>query len=85
MKEKLTNKETLGYFDSVANLQFVTDASLVGPEAVMLQFQNGENESPMEAVVLQMWRTQFANTKGKEKEALSIIYAFERFYMYLDF
>lgn len=78
LKEKLTNEETIGYmyFDTVAILQLVTDASLVGLEAVMLQIQNGENElSPMQAVVLQMWRTQFANRKRKEKEkeALCII------------
>lgn len=47
LKEKLTNEETLGYFDTVANLQFVTDASFAGLEAVMLQVQNAENESPM--------------------------------------
>lgn len=68
LKEKLTNEETLGYFDTVANLQFVTDASFVGLEAVMLQVQNAENESPMQAVVLQMWRTQFANRKRKERK-----------------
>lgn len=71
LKEKLTNEETIGYmyFDTVAILQLVTDASLVGLEAVMLQIQNGENElSPMQAVVLQMWRTQFANRKEKERK-----------------
>lgn len=68
LKEKLTNEETLGYFDTVANLQFVTDASFAGLEAVMLQVQNAENESPMQAVVLQMWRTQFANRKRKERK-----------------
>lgn len=71
LKEKLTNEETIGYmyFDTVAILQLVTDASLVGLEAVMLQIQNGENElSPMQAVDLQMWRTQFANRKGKERK-----------------
>lgn len=71
MKEKLTNEETIGYmyFDTVAILQLVTDASLVGLEAVMLQIQNGENElSPMQAVVLQMWRTLFANRKRKERK-----------------
>lgn len=71
LKEKLTNEETIGYmyFDTVAILQLVTDASLVGFEAVMLQIQNGENElSPMQAVVLQMWRTQFANRKEKERK-----------------
>lgn len=86
LKEKLTNEETLGYFDTVAYLQFVTDASLVGLEAFMLQIQNGENESPMQAVVLQMWRTQFANRKGKERKRKLFAlynYACERFYMYL--
>lgn len=71
LKVKLTNEETIGYmyFDTLAILQLVTDASLVGLEAVMLQIQNGENElSPMQAGVLQMWRTQFANRKGKERK-----------------
>lgn len=75
------------YFDTVAIPQLVTDASLVGLEAVMLQIQNGENElSPMQAVVLQMWRTQFANRKGKERKRKLFAeynYACERFYMYL--
>lgn len=89
LKERLTNEETIGYmyFDTVAILQLVTDASLVGLEAVMLQIQNGENElSPMQAVVLQMWRTQFANRKGKERKRKLFAlynYACERFYMYL--
>lgn len=35
LKEKLTNEETIGYmyFDTVAILQLVTDASLVGRHA----------------------------------------------------
>lgn len=37
LKEKLTNEETLGYFDTLANPQLVSNASLVGLETVMLQ------------------------------------------------
>lgn len=57
LKKKLTNAETLGYFDTEAKTQLVTEASPVSLEFALLQIQNGENElSPMQAEVLQMWR-----------------------------
>lgn len=44
MKKKLTNAETLGYFDTEAKTQLVTEASPVSLEFALLQIQNGENE-----------------------------------------
>lgn len=41
LKKKLTNAETLGYFDTEAKTQLITDASPVGLGAVLTQIQHG--------------------------------------------
>lgn len=81
MKEKLTNAETLGYFDTEAKTQLVTDASPVGLGAVLLQIQNGEKRIISYASrSLTDVEKRYSQT---EKEALGIIWVCERFPMYL--
>lgn len=81
LKEKLTNAETLGYFDTEAKTQLVTDASPVGLGAVLLQIQNGEKRIISYASrSLTDVEKRYSQT---EKEALGIIWVCERFPMYL--
>ena len=42
LKKKLTNAETLGYFDTEAKTQLITDANPVDLGAVLTQIQHGE-------------------------------------------
>ena len=42
LKKRLANTETLGYFDLDAVTRLITDASPVGPGAVLTQVQNVE-------------------------------------------
>ena len=41
LKKRLAKTETLGYFDSAAKTRVITDASPVGPGAILVQEQNG--------------------------------------------
>ena len=81
LKKKLTNAETLGYFDTEAKTQLITDASPVGLGAVLTQIQHGEKRIISYASrSLTDVEKRYSQT---EKEALGIIWACERFHMYL--
>lgn len=43
LKKRLTNAETLGYFNLEAKTAIIADASPVGLGAVLVQTQNGES------------------------------------------
>ena len=43
LKQRLTQAETLGYFDRSAKTKIIADASPVGLGAVLVQEHNGEN------------------------------------------
>lgn len=81
LKRRLTNAQTLGYYDPKAETIVITDASPVGLGAVLVQKQNGD-----ERVICYASRTlsdvekRYSQT---EKEALGIVWACERFHMYL--
>ena len=81
LKERLTNAETLGYFDLNAKTAIIADASPVGLGAVLVQNQNGESR-----VICYASRSisdverRYSQT---EKEALGLVWACERFHMYV--
>ena len=81
LKDKLSHAQTLAYFDKNAKTKIVADASPVGLGAVLIQEQNG-----VEQVVSYASRSltgverRYSQT---EKEALALVWACERFHMYL--
>ena len=78
---RLAKAETLGYFDTKAKTKLVTDASPVGLGAVLTQEQN-----EVDRVICYASRSLSEVEKRysqTEKEALGIVWACERFHMYL--
>ena len=81
LKEKLSKAETLGYFDPKARTQVIADASPVGLGAVLVQIQKGEPRIICYASKsLTDVERRYSQT---EKEALALVWACERFYLYL--
>lgn len=81
LKTSLSKAETLGYFDPKARTQVIADASPVGLGAVLVQIQQGEPRIICFASKsLTDVERRYSQT---EKEALALVWACERFYMYL--
>ncbi|PIK47525.1 hypothetical protein BSL78_15613 [Apostichopus japonicus] len=81
LKDSLTHSETLGYFDKDAVTQIITDASPVGLGAVLLQTQNSQPRIISYASrSLSEVERRYSQT---EKESLAIVWACERFHVYL--
>eukprot|EP00105_Crassostrea_gigas_P021384 XP_011440495.1 PREDICTED: uncharacterized protein LOC105337466 [Crassostrea gigas] len=77
----LKKAETSGYFDPKARTQVIADASPVGLGAVLVQIQQGEPRIICFASKsLTDVERRYSQT---EKEALALVWACERFYMYL--
>ena len=81
LKEKLANAKTLAYFDKDAKTEVIADASPVGLGAILIQEQQG-----VKRVVTYASRSltdverRYSQT---EKEALGLVWACERFHVYL--
>lgn len=81
LKDCLANVSTLAYFDINAKTQVIADASPVGLGAVLVQEQQGKPRIISYASrSLSDIERRYAQT---EKEALSLVWACERFHMYL--
>ena len=81
LKRRLAQADTLGYFDRTARTKIITDASPVGLGAVLLQEQKGGNRVISYASRgLSDVERRYSQT---EKEALGIVWACERFHVYL--
>ena len=81
LKDHMTKADTLGYFDKNAPTQIIADASPVGLGAVLVQKQGQEFR------VISYASRSLDDTERRysqtEKEALAIVWAFERFHVYL--
>ena len=81
LKEKLSKAETLAYFDKNAKTQVIADASPVGLEAILIQEQYGTKRVVAYASrSLTEVERRYSQT---EKEALGLVWACERFHVYL--
>ena len=81
LKQRLTQAETLGYFDRNAKTKIVCDASPVGLGAILLQEKKGEDRVICYASRgLTNVERRYSQT---EKEALGVVWACERFHIYL--
>lgn len=82
LKEQVTGSRALGYFDLQDRTRLITDASGVGLGAVLVQF----NKEGIPRVIYYASKSltdcekRFSST---EREALAIVWAVERFRMYL--
>ncbi|VDI78407.1 Hypothetical predicted protein [Mytilus galloprovincialis] len=81
LKRRLANAETLGYYDKSALTKVIADASPVGLGAVLIQEQNGEMR------IISYASRSLSDTERRysqtEKEALALVWACERFHVYI--
>nr|XP_022336145.1 uncharacterized protein LOC111132611 [Crassostrea virginica] len=81
LKRRLADAETLGYYDKSAPTKVIADASPVGLGAVLVQEQEGEFR------VISYASRSLSDTERRysqtEKEALALVWACERFHVYL--
>ena len=81
LKRRLADAETLGYYDKSAPTKVIADASPVGLGAVLVQEQDGEFR------VISYASRSLSDTERPysqtEKEALALVWACERFHVYL--
>lgn len=81
LKRRLADAETLGYFDRKAKTKIITDASPVGVGAVLVQEQKGQNR------VICYASRGLSDVERRysqaEREALAIVWACEKFHIYL--
>ena len=81
LKKRLSSAKILGYFDKDAKTQIITDASPVGLGAVLIQEQHQVKRIISYASKsLSDVEKRYSQT---EKEGLSIVWACERFHVYL--
>jgi len=81
LKKRLSSAENLAYFEQGAPTQVIADASPVGLGAVLIQKQNGVHRVVCYASKsLSAVERRYSQT---EKEALALVWACERFHLYL--
>ena len=81
LKMRLSSAETLGYFDKDAKTLIIADASPVGLGAILIQEQQGRKRVISYASKsLSDVERRYSQT---EKEALAVVWACERFHVYL--
>ena len=81
LKEQIASAPVLAYFDKEAHTQIIADASPVGLGAVLVQEKNGERRAVCYAShTLSQVERRYSQT---EKEALALVWACERFHLYV--
>ena len=81
LKRQLASAPVLAYFDKDAHTRVIADASPVGLGAVLVQEKNGESRAVCYASrSLSQVERRYSQT---EKEALALVWACERFNLYL--
>lgn len=84
LKESVAAVTTLAYFKPGSRTRLIADASTVGLGAVLVQFQDSSDSSP---VVISFASKSLSDTEKRysqtEKEALALVWGVERFKEYL--
>lgn len=81
LKEQVSSVETLSHFDSSLKTRVIADASPVGLGAVLVQL--GDEEKRIIAFASKALSTTEQKYHQTEKEALALVWAVERFSIYL--
>jgi hypothetical protein len=81
LKEKISNVKTLGYYNPKDRTRVIADASPVAIGAVLVQF-NGDNPRVISYASKSLTDTEKRYCQT-EKEALALVWAVEKFYIYL--
>ena len=81
LQSRLVSAESLGYFDKDARTRIIADVSPVGLGAVLIQEQQGRKRVTSRASKsLSEVKQRYSQTA---KEALAVVWACERFHVYL--
>ena len=81
LKRRIARAPVLAYFDKEAHTQIIADASPVGLGAVLIQERNGERRAICYASrTLSNVERRYSQT---EREALALVWACERFHLYV--
>ena len=81
LKRQIASVPVLAYFDKEAHTQIIADASPVGLGAVLIQERNGERRAVCYASrTLSNVERRYSQT---EREALALVWACERFHLYV--
>ena len=81
MKRQIESTPVLAYIDKEAHTQIIADASPVGLGAVLIQERNGERRAVFYASrTLSNVERRYSQT---EREALALVWACERFHLYV--
>ena len=81
LKRQIASAPVLAYFDKEAHTQIIADASPVGLGAVLIQEKNGERRAICYANrTLSNVEHRYSQT---EREALALVWACERFHLYV--
>ena len=81
LKRQIASAPVLAYFDKEAHTQIIADASPVGLGAVLIQEKNGERRAICYASrTLSNVERRYSQT---EREALALVWACERFHLYV--
>ena len=83
LKTRLGRAETLAYFNPCAKTRVITDASPVGLGAILSQEQDGEYRSRVVSYASRSLTAVERRYSQTEREALAIVWACERFSVYL--
>ena len=83
LKGLLTSDTTMAYFDPEKNTELYTDASDVGLGAIICQHDPGSNQRKIIAYASRSLTDVEKRYSTTEKEALAIVYATDKFRLYL--
>ena len=86
LKESLTSKSVVAYFDPQKETEIIVDASPVGLGAILMQktvLSHGEEQSKVCAYASRTLSDVERRYSQTEKEALAIVWACEKFHLYI--
>jgi len=82
-KAALTSDTVMDYFDKHKNTELITDASPTGLSAILSQHSQGKDDRKIVAYISRALTPVEQKYSQTEREALAIVWAMERLYLYL--
>ena len=84
MKATLTSDAVMSYFDPLKETELTTDASPFGLSAILAQHTPGQTDRKIVAYISRSSSDVERRYSQTEKEALAIVWAMEKLYLYLS-